>query len=363
MSSDIRNDVSSTEVQPGPPAHLPPAVQEAQELQQVFEATDAKTQQIKAYAKAAAEPPCGESLGEEEKKGGEMIQWSYLGADRFTACGVTKQLLPPGFYSINKSNSIGLYFQKIHVKTEGLIRFPQLNSDKVIEEIQKFWTLQDKFMENGLSYKRGILLWGPPGSGKSSTVQFLLNDVVARGGIALDFVAPSYFKDGFMMIRTIQPDTPIVVLMEDLDEIIRCHEESEILNILDGMVKLHKVVFLATTNFPEKLGARIINRPSRFDKRFKIGHPNAESRRLYIEHLFREKGEKVDFDKWVEDTEGFSFAHIRELYVSTTIIGDTYSDSIQTLAAMKQSPSADESESFDKVSIGFGDRIRKATIG
>ena len=53
-----------------------------------------------------------------------------------------------------------------------------------------------------------------------------------------------------------------------------------------------------TTNYPEKLGARIINRPSRFDKRFKIDLPNAESRKIYFEYLINGKDLKDIGKEW-----------------------------------------------------------------
>ena len=75
-----------------------------------------------------------------------------------------------------------MYFEKIAVKTEGLIEFPDSNSDKVIGEIKNFWGRESEFKEYNLTYKRGIILWGPPGSGKSCTVQMVMKDVVERKG-------------------------------------------------------------------------------------------------------------------------------------------------------------------------------------
>ena len=280
-------------------------------------------------------------------------QWSVLGDGNFVACGETKQILPPGYYCFRRAPQIGLYISSIPVKTEGLIRFPNLASDKVIEEIQKFWDMEEAFKANKLTYKRGIILWGPPGSGKSSVIQILLSDVIKRGGIAIQFQEPHMFEEGLIMVRKIQKETPIIVLMEDIDEILDNYDESSVLNILDGIFKLHKIVFLATTNYPEKLGARIINRPSRFDKRFKIGHPDAESRKIYIEHLISYTKTKIDVEKWVRDSEDFSFAHIRELFIAVVIMDNKYEEALETIASMKEKVYSSPEESFTQRKAGF----------
>jgi len=251
----------------------------------------------------------------------------------------TIKTLPPGVYEIDSNSNTGLFFERIPVKTEGLIRFPDTNSYKVLEEIQKFWDRESIFKDYGLTYKRGMILYGPPGSGKSCTVQLVMHDVVERGGIVLEFGDPYLFVDGLRALRKIQPDTPVVVIMEDLDSLLESHNESEILNILDGVQDVYKVVFLATTNYPNKLGHRIMNRPSRFDKRFRIGFPSGKARRIYFEHLIgaakvEELG--IDLNKWVKDTDRLSIAHLKELFVAVVILDDDYRSAIKTLKAMKE---------------------------
>ena len=167
---------------------------------------------------------------------------------RFYPAFSTVPVLVPGIYDIEIDSMKGLYFHKIDVKTDGLIRFPETNSEKVIEEISKFWEREDIFNKYKLNYKRGIFLYGPAGSGKSSTIQLICEDVIKREGVVFKFSNPGLFCDGIRTFREIQPKTPVVVLMEDIDSIIDCNNESEILNILDGVDQVEKVVYLATTN-------------------------------------------------------------------------------------------------------------------
>ena len=167
----------------------------------------------------------------------------------------------------------------------------------------------------------------------------IIDDVVKRGGIVIRFDDPELFLDGMRALRKIQPDTPVVVMMEDIDSIIEVTSESEVLNILDGVNEVYKVVFLATTNYPDRLGGRIVNRPSRFDKRFKIDMPNKASRKLYFEHLFNKSGDDVndyDIDKWADDMKGLSIAHMKELFVAVVILGDDYEQAIDVLHHMQE---------------------------
>lgn len=267
------------------------------------------------------------------------VQWTTHNGRIYTPASKTKKKLLPGVYEIDSNPNIGLYFEKIPVKTEGLLRFPDTNSDMVVDEIQKFWSpeVEAKFKEHKLTYKRGIILWGPPGSGKSCTLQLIMADVIDRGGIVVKFDEPYIFIDGMRVLRRIQPETPVVVIMEDIDSIIEMYNESEVLNILDGVNDVERTVFLATTNYPGKLGARIINRPSRFDKRFKIDFPSAAARKMYFEHILTaDEIKEVDLVQWVKDTKKLSIAHLKELFINVCILKNPYKEAIETLKTMKE---------------------------
>ena len=283
----------------------------------------------------------------------QYVQWGSSDGTVFIPASKTVKKLPPGCYEIDYNSSMGLFFEKIPVKTEGLVRFPDTTSNKVIGEIQKFWERQEHFEKHDITYKRGIILYGPPGSGKSCAVQLAMQDVIERNGICLNFYDPGLFIDGLRALRSIQPDTPVVAIMEDIDSLIADNSETAILNILDGVNDMHKVVFLATTNYPNKLGHRVMNRPSRFDKRFRIGFPSSESRKVYLEHLIgKEKAKEldIDLDKWVKDTNKLSIAHLKELFVAVVILGDSYKESIKTLRSMKEDV---EDKDFEG-KLGFG---------
>lgn len=317
--------------------------QENQELNKLL--MEAKqNDQIKAYRSDEPDiPPHMEVAG-------GFNQWTTGDEKIFFPAAKTASKLIPGVYEIKHSNVSGIFFEKVPVKTEGLLRFPQTNSDKVLEEIKNFWKKEKIFKEYDICYKRGIVLWGPPGGGKTSLLQLIMHDVVERQGIVIKFCSPSLFVEGMRIFREVQPDSPVVVLMEDIDSILDIYNESEVLNVLDGIDNMKKIVFLSTTNYPERLGARILNRPSRFDKHFKIGYPNDESRMIYLKHLIGEKNlTKIDLDKWVRDTVDFTIAHLKELFIAVIILKDDYEEAIENLKSMQESISSSD---FDGP-IGF----------
>lgn len=328
---------------------------ENQELNELLASNGSTTKDLRRHLlKAAAQHELGCDSDLAKRELGNLVQWTTADDKIFVPASHTRPGLVPGVFEIQHSPSIGIYFQRIPVKTEGLIRFPQTNSERVVREIQNFWMKEDIFREFHLAYKRGIILWGPAGSGKSSTIQLIMKDVVDRHGVVIKFTNPGLFMEGMRIFREIELKTPIVILMEDIDSILEVFSESDVLNILDGVDQVEKAVFLATTNYPERLGARILNRPSRFDKRFKIDHPNAESRMLYFNHLLGNRAPKelgIDIEKWVKDTDKFSIAHLKELFVAVVILGDDYAEAIETLESMKEIISSEDDR--DRM-MGFG---------
>lgn len=306
---------------------------------------------------ADSTPPKSENNDDEQP--GKLLQWTTPDGKIFIPAGKTVLRLEPGIYDIQESQQWGIYFEKLKTNTHNLINFPDSRSEMVVKEIEHFWERRDNFKNRGdkasIIYKRGICLWGPPGSGKTCTVQLIVKDVIEkRGGVCVVFNHPKLFLNGMRTLRQIHPETKVVVLMEDLDSIIEQYDESEVLNILDGVNAFEDVVYLATTNYPERLGARIINRPSRFDKRIKIDFPNAECRKIYLESLLTSKEIKkfkIDLTKWVSDTEGFSMAHLKELFVAVVILEDTYEEALISLKGMKTPLSSSD----DSGKMGFAD--------
>lgn len=264
------------------------------------------------------------------------VQWTTSDNKTFFPASKSVKQLDPGLYDIRQTSQGHIFFEHVPMTTENILRFPETNSEAVVKEIEMFWNKEKMFVDHNLTFKRGVLLWGPPGGGKTCTIKLAIHDLIKRNGIVVKFTHPTIFSHGVRILRDIQKHTPVIVLMEDIDAIIEHFNESEVINILDGVDMIEKVVFLATTNYPEKLGARILNRPSRFDRRFKIGMPNEQSRKMYIERLLDGKKD-VDVARWVADTDQLSIAHIRELFIAVVFLENDYEIALKRLKGMSDS--------------------------
>src|SRR5260370_3537598 len=262
-------------------------------------------------------------------------QWIVEGNDSFAASGETVKTLPAGMYKVSVDDRGVMHFRMTPVLTDKIIDLKDTASDEIIAGIRKFWESQAAFNKLGMLYKRGILLWGPAGSGKTVTVTILMRELVVAGGAVLFCEKPHLSVHALEMLRKGLNNSRLIVVVEGFEENVPKFCRHTILALLDGEHQVANVVNIATTNFPERLGARIVNRPSRFDHVRKIGMPNDAARHAYLEATVP-KGSPFcsDIHKWVEDTNGMSIAHIRELVVATMCLGEDYDTTIDRLKKM-----------------------------
>ena len=188
-------------------------------------------------------------------------------------------------------------------------------------------------------------MYGEPGCGKSGIIQLIAKQFIENNGIIINIKDQDdvdFFIDFIATFRKIEPNRPLIVLLEDLDSIAgeSTYSTSKLLNILDGVKQIEDVVYIATTNYPEKLQERITNRPSRFDRRYKVELPNEEIREAYIRHKLKEEDLKnVDIQEWVKRTEGMSLSHLKEVVISTIVMGREFEEVMDNLEGLKRAPS------------------------
>ena len=222
--------------------------------------------------------------------------------------------------------------------TDSLLHLPDSKVEKIIEEIKEFATLKEAFKKHGFLYKRGVLLHGPAGSGKSSCIQLVIHLFVEQmNGICVLSDNPSTTTEALRLVRMIEPERQIVCVIEDLDEMVGQYGVSEYLSLLDGESQIDNVLFISTTNFPEKLDRRFVDRPSRFDTVEYVGMPSAIARRAYLQHKEPELSEET-LDAMVQVTEGLSVAHLREMIILTQCFGKSVQEAGKRLNASKHRP-------------------------
>lgn len=286
------------------------------------------------------QPPSAVALsGKQSAMTMDFAQWQIGANGKYRPGSRTKPTLPPGSYRID-SDDFGLYFEQMRILSDEIMELPDNASGRVLSIIRRFWESRERYHRFGLLYKRGVLLWGPPGSGKTVTLNLLCRELIqTHDGIVLMCDHPDFTVRAINCLRAIEPQRSLIVLIEDIDELINRHSEHSILALLDGEHKTDNVVFLATTNYPERLGARIVNRPSRFDDRIFVGMPSAAARSAYLQRAARQAElPSADLEKWVEETEGLSIAHLRELVAAVFCLEQEYPEVIERLRSMTIQP-------------------------
>lgn len=279
------------------------------------------------------------------------VQWSKNDHDSYVGVGCTQKTLEPGVYDIKMDRSTGeAIFVRKQLSIDDLLNFPDSKSCKILKEIEDFWNRSDIFKEYGFLHRRGYILYGPAGSGKTAIVQQIIKKIIDDGGIVFICDNPEVFAHGLSTFRQIEPFRKIVCIFEDIDSIIKDYGDDSLLSLLDGEKQIDKVLNIATTNYPEVLEKRIIGRPRRFDRVIEIGMPEEMIRRVYFSKKLKIKDDELDM--WVSKTEKFSFAAMAELVISVKCLGHELDEAIEIIKDLMETKKS--SEDFeDHERVGF----------
>lgn len=266
----------------------------------------------------------------EYKKG--IIQYSVRG-NRFLPISETIKKLPAGWYNyVYDPYCQCILPQLVNVKSEELIKLPIPEYDMVLTDIKKFWDSESDYRKYKFAYKRGIILYGQQGTGKSGLVKLLADNLIKNEGVIFNIGSPDdifAFENVFNQFREIEPTRNAIAVLEDVDNFIRYGGSciSKLLNILDGNMKFDNIVFIATTNFPEILLSSLVNRPSRFDRRYEISNPDAKAREIYIKAKFKELPES-EVKKIVDATDGYTIDMLKELVVTVYVLKYNFDEAV-----------------------------------
>lgn len=204
---------------------------------------------------------------------------------------------------------------------DNLILRGSLKED-IFADLSRFFAAREVYAAHGVPWKRGILLVGPPGNGKTHAVKAIINAMGQRCLYVKSFRAEHVPEEANIrqVFDRARRSAPCILVLEDLDALVTAETRSFFLNELDGFAANIGVVTLATTNHPERLDPAIVDRPSRFDRKYPFALPAAEERLAYAQmwnaSLAPELRASPDgLAAVAAATEGFSFAYLKELFL------------------------------------------------
>lgn len=214
-------------------------------------------------------------------------------------------------------------FQSIQGTTfDNLVLSGSLKQD-IQADLQQFFASQELYKTHGIPWKRGILFIGPPGNGKTHAVKALINasDKPCLYVKSFDVPGPGEHYGIRAVFERARRSTPCILVLEDLDSLLNDYNRSFFLNELDGFAANSGIVTLATTNHPERLDPAILQRPSRFDRKYHFELPELTERLAYIA-LWNDSLQPTlrlsaaDITQIADTTAEFSYAYIKELFLS-----------------------------------------------
>lgn len=270
--------------------------------------------------------------------------WSHdVTNDVYYGTGTTVDRLPAGYYALYRDDYRGCPAAKrLEPRKDEILPFAAGPLKGVLEEARRFWASAEHYRDLGVSHKRGILLHGPHGCGKTGIISCLIEETVREGGLAVQVNDVESFTNGLPLARQVENGRRILVILEDLEHFLP-HDEEEILEMMDGTSSPGDgLLFVATTNKLKDIPPRIRCRPSRIDTLIEIGHPRKELRQEYLKFLLSKNGARAkakEIDDLVSRSDGFSLAQLKELVVSVRVYGKTVKESVARLSELKNGDS------------------------
>ncbi len=206
------------------------------------------------------------------------------------------------------------------------------NAKRDLKEIVEYLKTPDKFSALGASIPKGVLLMGPPGTGKT----MLARATAGEAGVPFFSISGSEFIEMFVgvgasrvrdMFETAKRESPSIIFIDEIDSIGRArgtglgggHDEREqtlnqILSEMDGFIPQQATIVIAATNRPDVLDPAL-TRPGRFDRQItlELPHKNAREDILKIHAKNVPLADDVDLGNIAARAVGFSGADLQNL--------------------------------------------------
>lgn len=251
----------------------------------------------------------------------EYSTWISTGEDYIPAVNLKcVDNIPAGMYACAFIDR-DYHLTPIPINSDELFIFSDSYQESILSEIKQFWDKKELYKKYNLCHKRGILLEGGPGTGKSSLITQVIQHIIELNGVVFTVRNASEFQ--FLPIvlksifRKIEPERPVITIIEDVDKLIENLGGDQILlDFMDGKQSINNHLVILTSNNTSELSDALL-RPSRIDLRYRLDNPNDNVRKEYFQY----KGISDDqLDEYVRLTKNLSIADLKEVFIATVIL-------------------------------------------
>ena len=267
----------------------------------------------------------------------------------------------------NQAMSFGKSRARLYGNEKDRIKFADIagndESKQDLEEVVEFLKYPKKFEGVGAKIPKGVLLVGPPGTGKT----MLARAVAGEANTPFFSISGSEFVEMFVgvgasrvrdLFNKAKKNAPCIIFIDEIDAVGRRrgsgmgggHDEREqtlnqILVEMDGFEQGQNIIVLAATNRSDVLDPALL-RPGRFDRRVNIDLPDRKDREAILKVHFSEKpiSKEVDLDSLAAKTAGSSGADLANIANEAAIYAARHN--------RKVIENEDVVAAFEKVAIG-----------
>ncbi len=233
-----------------------------------------------------------------------------------------------GTYNITHG-SMGYGGEKINPQRDSKVILSKGMDKDIKKDIDFFFKNKKVYKDNKFPYKRGILLYGSPGNGKTTMIRNIIETYKDSAYSFLLSRRSNISVELFEFLKNNTKNKPKIVIVEDIDRFYQ-DDIQTLLNAVDGVYELNNVYIIATCNDLSKVDVALLNRPSRFDKIYLIDDPDKLQRvkllKMYFPNLTTDEIKECS-----EASKGLNGAFFKEIFVNSKINKSTAMESIKDI--------------------------------